>query len=292
MSSDPKLEEVIENIIARTNTDRKDIENEYQAIIEDVSKAEFEDKFLSDEHRYQYIRNILWARFVNMPPAKEYGVIPIGFDGFRLSQKGNAISTIFVIIKTNKGYQLERIACMGNFATLYRNVTLNAFYKVKLGEFRNGGLIADGRAKFDGAKSLDFDLGKILTQELHFPVIRIADAKNHLTKVGSDGYMNRLDWKIVNGFVARANTFTGNDGNERGVCTIIDDSTRHLEEQLTEDGVVIPPGMTVWIAPELMDFGAESNMLFAGTVAMQKDGRVAMNCYSVVPIILRGLQGD
>jgi hypothetical protein len=242
-------------------------------------------QFVSDEDRDRYVVAVLWSRYVARPPLKEFDVIPVGIGHIRIAKKtGKKMSEIYALVKTPEGTRLRRIALIGDLVELRKNVTLFARYRVKLSEFSSGDLMADDRSSFDNPVKLPVPPREVLEK---IPGIvrvpRLAEVKKYTSRIGSDGYVDKTDWRIVRGIIIKENRGERKDGSEFGVYTIMDDSLEP-EPVITPDGRVLPPGFTVWVPPELMEYDVESECDFAGTITLRKDGSPEMNAYVILPV--------
>jgi len=137
---------------------------------------------------------------------------------------------------------------------------------VKLGEFSSGDLVADNRAKFNNPVKLKLSPQEILAKIGIQRVANLSQAKNFLSKIGSDGYVVETDWKVVRGIIVRAYRGTRKDGTGFGVYTIVDDS---LEDE------------------PMVTYAVESECDFAGTIQVGSDGQPFMNAYLVIPVHAR-----
>jgi hypothetical protein len=111
----------------------------------------------------------------------------------------------------------------------------------------------------------------------------IADAKNNLSRIGKDGFVDQTDWRIIRGLITRYYKKQREDGTELGVYTIIDETVED-ETKVTPGGVIQRPGLTIWVAPELMLYAEESECDFVGALRLSGSAEVVMNCYLIIPI--------
>lgn len=236
-------------------------------------------QFKSDSDRHAYIRKVVWARAMGRPRVKPYNLIPVGFSHPRMAQSGIEISTLFVLVKEDDGIKLRAVIFRDSVAKDVLDVTLFAQYKdVKLGFREQDGKItmfADNRSKFLSPK-----VPKKTPQEL-IALLRkervvIGDLENHLSRKGSDGWLDKTDWKIVRGIITDKRYVTFKDGRKSGVYTLIDETVDDLGGQYL-------PGLTAWISPALMPYDKDSEVDILGTVD-KRDGAPFMNAFSVVAI--------
>lgn len=107
---------------------------------------------------------------------------------------------------------------------------------------------------------------------------------------------NSADWgadiKRMRGYVVDAYRNFGDPGdpddNDFGVMTIADDSVADMSEledtDLSTGREGSPIGLTVWMPPELVQYGEDSYVDVYGTLTRNNDGEVWMNGVSVIPI--------
>lgn len=115
----------------------------------------------------------------------------------------------------------------------------------------------------------------------------------NLSKLDGD---RTADWgsdiKRMRGYIVDAYRNFGDpsdpDDNDFGVMTVIDDSVADVSELEDTDlstgreGSAI--GLTVWMPPELVQYGEESYVDVYGTLTRNQDGEVWMNGVSVTPL--------
>lgn len=290
------IEERIAAISARTGISEGDITKDYEELFSDPN-IQSDEQFSSDEDRHSYAIGVLWTRYVLRPPVQEYEIIPIGYSSVGITQGGAPQSTVYVLTKSG----LRRLVLRGEQADQYKNVTLLAQYKnINLGEFKGGDLIgADSRTKFENPIATGLTPNAII-ERLKIKRVLVAEVSKSqsLSKVDSTGYVDSTDWRVVRGILAKHFIGTRDDGTEYGVCTITDE-TIDQEPTVTPDGRIIYPGLSAWIAPELLVYPDESMCDFIGTLQRgkkkgdtkgKKTGEVSMNCYMISPIYIREIE--
>lgn len=290
------VKEKIDSIHQRTEISVEEIEKDYREIREDPFIVQ-DEQFSTDEERHRYAVAVLWTRYVSRPPVREFEVIPVGVAGERVSSTGKKSAEVYALVKDKKGVRLRRIVLQGPVTDLRKEVNLpsgpNSFkYTVKLGEFAQGGdMIADNRAKFDNPTLLKASAEQILGRTGAKRVERLKDAEKFPSKTGSDGYLDRSDWRVVRGIITHQYRGDRKDGSEFGVLTITDLSLND-EPTVSSDGKVIQPGFTLWVAPEFVNmFQDESEVDAAGTIQIsKKSGESQMNAYLLLPVHARKME--
>lgn len=274
----------IEEISSRTEISPQEITKDYLDLFQDPFIQE-DQSFKTDHDRHSYASMVLWTRYISRPPVKDFEIITAGVSPIRATKKtGSLQSAMFVFAKGDS--KLKRLVFSGDVARHVNDITLLAKYtNVKLGQFKDGGdLIADPRSKFEDPIAVNLDTERIIGL-VKAKRINIKDAPKFPSKVGSDGYVDHTDWRVIRGIIIRGNS--GKDektGGEWGVYTI-SDQTVDDEPKVGPDGKVMRPGFTIWVSPRLMSWRDESECDFLGTVQIgQKNKEPSMNCYLILPV--------
>lgn len=281
----------IREISRRTELSEAEIVQEYEELFRDPFIHE-DPQFTNDEERHRYAVAVLWTRYTTRPPVKPHETIPIGFSGLRLTRRGRTpMSNLFALVRYGGETKLKRIVLRNESASIYKKINLFCKYVVKLGEFSKGNdLIADNRSKFVDPVALKLTPAKVL-ERLNAKKVTIKDAKKFPSRVDSAGYVDSLDWRTVRGIIARSQQGERDDGTTYGVYTL-SDSTVDTEPRVAPDGRVLRPGLTVWVAPELMLYENESEVDAVGTIQInKKTEEPSMNAYLIVPVHAREKTG-
>lgn len=274
----------IQDIRQRTGIALEEIMRDYKEVFNDpVTDARIDTSgphTVEDKHKYTCMA--LWNSYIARPPAEGYTVVPIGHTSMRKAKSsGNVYSTIYALIKGDDG--IQRIVCNGSrVAEQYKQVSLFQQYEVKLGQFKGGDYSADDRTKWTNPKRF-MNPEKIMSR-LEIPKHTVHELRNYPSQQRSDGYTDRTDWRCVEGFVARKQTFQRKDGTKGGVYTISDESCWDDEPQVNSQGDVIPPGLTCWTPPSLMVYEMNDVIRLYGSVNLQDNNEAQMNAYSIVPV--------
>ncbi|MBU2613813.1 hypothetical protein KJ925_05175 [Patescibacteria group bacterium] len=276
--------ERISTLMQRTESTEEELTEEYEKIFLDKF-IQNDPQFKTDEDRLRYASMVLWSRCVSRPPVKEYEVIPIGFSPVRTTRAGDTMSTLFALVRIDNIIVLKRIVFKGELSTKYREITPLAKYNVKLGRFQSGDLIADSRARFENPIRLKLTPQQIL-EKLEVKHITIEQSSKFPSAVGDDGYVDVTDWKAIRGIIIRASRGKREDESEWGLYVIADETVKD-EPKITSDGRYMNPGFTCWVATEMMNYSAESEAYFVGSVHLNKNGEPFMNAYLIVPIYVR-----
>lgn len=298
MSLPSFVEDKILDINKRTEISIDEIRRDFKEIFNDPFIQD-DPQFTSDEERHRYAIAVLWTRYVSRPPVKEFEVIPVGLSGERVTTTGKRTAEVYALVKSRRGVKLRRIVLQGSITEKRKEINLpnlqNSFkYNVKLGEFSKGGdMIADNRAKFDEPVLLKASARQILERAGAKRIERLKDAEKFPSKTGSDGYLDRTDWRITRGIITRQYRGERDDGSEFGVLTITDLSMND-EPTVTADGRVLQPGFSVWVAPEFVNmYQDESEIDCVGTIQIgRKTGEAQMNAFLLLPVHARRVAED
>ncbi len=281
----------IKDISRRSEVGEPELKEEYDKLFNDPWVQE-DEQFKTDSERHNFAINVLWSRYMSKPPMKPYEAIPIGHSGLRLTRSGKTpMSNLFALVKYGRDTKLKRIVLRNESAELYKEIGLFCKYTVRLGEFSKGNdLIADNRTKFVDPVALKLTPADIL-EKLNPKRVTIKDAKKFPSRIDSTGYIDTLDWRVTRGIIIRSQQGERDDGTSYGVYTL-SNITVDGEPRVTPDGRVLRPGLTVWIAPELMTFEDESEVDTVGTIQInKKTTEPSMNAYLVVPVHAREKSG-
>lgn len=273
----------ISDIQQRTGISRDEIARDYNEIFSDPFISE-DPQFKTDEERHKYAKAVLWTRYVSRPPMKEYDVIPWGFEGERITRKGTAQSSVHAFIKTNQGTKNRRVVLRGDLASKIREITQYAKYTVKLGEFQAGGdMIGDNRTRFVDPIAINISPEKLI-ERINAKRLSLKDVEKFPSKIGSDGYVDQNDLRVVRGIMIRPTRWERDDHTFGGVFTLADD-TLDEEPRVSPDGTIITPGLTCWVAPHLLVYQPESEVDAIGTTRKsKKTGEMSMNVFCILPV--------
>jgi hypothetical protein len=274
------VRERISAIASRTGISESDLWREFEGILKDPYIQS--DSFPNDDDRYRYASLVLYGRHIGRRPVKPYDVIPVGFSPLRVTSTKRGMASVFALVMEGSHAKLKRIVLMDNAVEKRKDIMLFSLYRVNLGEFSGGDLLADERSMFESPKALPMKPEEVL-ERMGVKRCTIAEAKNNLSRIGKDGFVDQTDWRIIRGLVTRYYKKQREDGTELGVYTIIDETVED-ETKVTPGGVIQRPGLTIWVAPELMLYAEESECDFVGALRLSGSGEVVMNCYLIIPI--------
>ena len=280
----------LEDISKRTSIDIEQVKKDYEKFFNSDFIKE-DTSFANDEDRHTYAKGVFWTRYILRKPTKPFDLIPIGVDSVRKSKATSLMNTSLFCLDT-KG-KIRRVSMKGDVCKEVKNIVFWSLYKgVMLGEFRDSpDLLADDRAEFEKPIKINASPMQLLEQ-LDIERTTIIDAKDHLSRVGSDGYVIKDDWKAIQGLVQRTNKNPEDSENEWGIVSLADETVdpEKMEPEVTASGEILPPGFTIFCSPSLLTFARDSEVLFLGPIVKNKNGQISMNGYCIVPIHLIPLE--
>jgi hypothetical protein len=272
--------ERINLISQKTGIDIETLNKAYLEIFSDPF-VQTDPQFQTDLDRHRYSVAILWARYIARPPAKEWQVIPIGIGPVRQSRLG-PVCCVMALTKSVGKLEMRRVIVP---ADSVEQIQLFAGYKVLLGQFKTGDLIADSRTRWENPTNTGVDANKII-EMLKIKRITIAEAKKNLSRIGPDGYVDETDWRVIRGIIVSSSR--GEKEGREWANYVIVDETVEGEPRVTSDGRVLRPGFTVWANPILMVYDSESEVDCVGTVQLGSQTQEPfMNAYLIIPVVVR-----
>jgi hypothetical protein len=292
MELPPFVVEKLEKIAERLETDIALVQAEYEEIFNDPF-VQKDPQFTSDEQRHRWASGAFWNRNMSRRPAVPTTIVPIGVDSIKNNKTTGFPQTSLFVLDTRG--KLRRISMTGDICFKTKQINFFNMYKdVKLSEFKDSSDFgADDRAKFENPAPVDINPVDIIDQ-LKIERVPISDAHNHLSKVGSDGYANKNDWKCIHGFVGYSKQTSYEEGDYGEWGKIIVSSGEEEKTAVNAAGEIVNAGFNCWTSPTLQNYPKDSECYFLGPIVegkrKTKDGReeitIAMNCYCIIPIIV------
>ena len=281
----------LEAIAEKSSSDIEQVKAKYEEFFSDPFIQE-DPQFVDDNDRHQYCIQVFWNKYILRPPVAPKTIIPIGITGANKTKKGNLTADMFVIDAADG--KLKRIVLKGDCANNVKKVLLfHKYENVELGSFRDSvDLIGDDRANFDNPIKVEATPEQIIAK-LNFKRCKISEAPNNLSRVGSDGYVDKTDWRIIRGVIASERQCQPDADYQWGFYTITDNTVKDDEPTITPDGRVVPPGFTISTNPLVMQYSRDSQCDFLGTIEKnQKDGRISMRSNCIILIHSPPPEGD
>jgi len=269
----PKVQEIITKISQTRQIPQEELVKAYL----DIYNSPFvqtDPSFIDDQSRIDYSLAVLWNRYMLRPPVREVEIVPIGISPPRLTKSGELMANLFVLCPSSK--RPIRLVLRGKeMISRVKTIVLGAKYKIKVGQFSSGDLIADERTVFDDPEGLDITLEQIM-ERLGIPEVScLADLPKYPSKIEESGFVDLSDWRKMKGVIIRANKGQRKDGTDFFVYTIADTS---LEP--TEQGYI---GVTVWTDESQFIYRPEDEVVVYGTVQVKDKGDVSVNGYLILP---------
>jgi len=281
-----EIEQKLREISSKTGIDYDFIRQDYLRAFLDPFVQE-DESFSSDEERHAFCIKIIMKNYLLRPPVKPETVIVVGLGSERITSGGMRQREIMVLWQqpNSKKWILRRLVLQEPVVDEAKNLVLFAAYQnVMLGEFSPGGdFVADNRADFSKPIKTKLNYDTLLKVVGAQRVPSLKEAAKYASRKGADGYTDVTDWKIVRGIIDRYYVGQRKDGTPFAVMNIVDESIMN-KTYVTEDGKILRPGFTVWVAPEFVRYSRDSECDFVGTIAVDEKGEASMNAYLVIPV--------
>jgi len=265
----------------------EELEKEYIEFFNDKFVQE-DESFIDDASRHDYTLMRTLAQFKKRPPVSPHSVIPIGVDSVRKDQTTGIKRTSLFVLDSKSGKN-RRLSLQGDICDVVKDISFNCLYEnVMLSKFRDSNdLSADDRAVFKNPISIDTK-AEDLVESLGLKTVNIKEAQddeNH-SRVDAKGWPIKTDWYAIRGIIRSIRRSKEDAESEWGSYKIFDRTVDPTAEPTIDaKGNKHYPGMSLWIAPMLMQYPVYSDCIFLGTIGKNpKTNEVSMNCYSVLPI--------
>ena len=243
-------------------------------------------QFKSDYDRHTYAIRLLWARMMSKPPTREVYVIPFGLTDARQTKSG-LMSRVYVMYRLPEEKQWHKgvVILTDAQAALWETVQLFSVYKIRVsaGSTASNILWSTPDTNFDElVKTLNVDPIEFLEKSVGVKRFRLAEVHKNLSRrVGR--FVDELDLKGLDAFVLRFRTGQRKDGSKFGLYVVSDDSVG-AEDELDEEGRLIPAQFTVWVPYIFVKYDVDSEIYVYGQVTVDSEGRPFMNAIGVIPV--------
>lgn len=266
------------------------IENLKQKYNEYYDGVKEDPAFLSEEKRHEYCSQILWNNYGFRTPMSPHDIVPLGFETPRMT-KGGRMATLFAFDIAKQ--KMIPVVIRDKKIQDLKHISVGSIYKdTDLGENKDGSAyFADDRTSFKDPVFQEGLQAQLMTH-LKIPVVKISEAINNLSKKDSAGYVDKLDWKCINGFIFRDPNIKTEGVDKKGnpaffaIYTVNDASIRDGIPAIrtTDDGSVevTRSGMTVFINPWLAKFPKDCQCYFYGTLEANENKEVSMRAFVII----------
>lgn len=273
----------LERLAKALNVDIETLKQEYLKLFYS-DRIQNNPSLRDDEEKHAYAIRVFWIKHVAKPPSKEYVVIPFGFIETRISKStGVPISRIYVMVyDESKRLNKAVIICRGLQADLWKDLELFMIYRVKLFGGSNGVYIATSETRFDDPRPLNMDPLDFLRKYVGVKLFKLKDVYKNLSKRQGQ-YIDEFDLKAIDGIVVRMASGKRPDGTNWAFYIVSDDSVGP-EEEVDEEGRIIPTQLTVWVPSSLAKYAEDSELILYGTVQLNKDNMPFMNGIGLIPV--------
>ena len=283
------VEAMFSQLVSKWGISRETIIKEYQREFE-ISGTFATKQFPSStpekllEMRQRYAIGKAFQMLIQRPPVADYTYIYLGHQGKKMSKGGKApYINAYVGVQEAGEFKIKRMVGNGKYADTPLALAPLTIYTSSLGKFAEGGdFILDDRANVRPVQPSNLTV-YALCEQLKIPIVTIAEAYENPSKtIASTGYVVDTDWRCIIGFVSGTpRTFKPKDAAETsdilsGVITITDMT---VQEKPTQDnqGRIIMPGITGWVAPEFTIFDDGAYCAFLGPITKKLDTTTNLN---------------
>lgn len=207
-------------------------------------------------------------------------VIPIGVTPLRTTKQGKRAS-IFALIKDVDRWKLDEIVFRGSLALTVDGIELYKVYNDVIVTSKGYFYEANVNTKFN-SYTTELNEMDVLKK---FRKVKMNEMKNALSRIDDRGFVDRTDLRVFEGFVIGNPRKKIDDERHIAVYDVTDDTLE--ESDISPDGTIVKPVMSVWCHPRFARWGDASRLLFVGTLEKRRnDGVVQMNAIYVKPIVV------
>lgn len=280
------LNEKIDQISQKTGLKREDLINEVNEVANDKHLADY-----PQDERLAYAVRIIHTRHISKEPTKEVSkFIPFGIRDKRKTANGWR-AEIYALMREEgeANWSKKEIICEGVFSDMPASLQLFSLYENVRVEDRYYSYGVLPSTKFDATNAKPFeDELEFLQKYCKFPrLTTLRELLTHRTKIGEDGYPERMDMYIVSGITKRYRKgIRKKDNSPYGIYEIADESLGMEEEQVIIEGkeLIIPTRITVWTPLRFIKWERESELSFLGNVLIHPDKKEPyVNAYCAFP---------
>ena len=252
------------------------------------------ENFRSDHVTHSYTIRLLWVRVLSRPPSREIYVIPFGVADARQTRAG-LLSRVYVLYRLPDSREWRKgvVVLSDAQAPLWETVQLFVVYKIRVAAGRGGdGLFwSTPETRFDEpVKTVTVDPIEFLEKTVGVKRFRLAEVHRNLSR-RQGRFVDEFDIKGLDAFVVRFRVGQRKDGTRFGLYVVSDDSVG-VEDELDEEGRLIPAQFTVWVPHVFVKYDVDSELYLYGHVMVDSEGRPFMNAIGVIPIHARPLSID
>lgn len=280
----------LKNLSEKTGRSMKEIIGIYaDKLTSDFVQDDAQFKTEEDKHRYVY--QATFVSVASRPPTNIISFIPIGYDEKRRTKTGKNISSIYgFVVNDDDEYTKSKIVCKGKSADLINTIEPFYRYKISVGG-KNGLFFADDLSNFyDEEYVVDQDPIDLIVKEWDAKIIDIRKTVDFPSRLDKNGYVDKMDLRIIRGHVISHTEIDRNDGTQGSVYNIGDESIAlGNEDEITDSGIIIPNRFTVWCPNQFLIWDNDSMLDFVGYIQHKsKTGESGtepqMNAICVIPV--------
>jgi len=162
----------------------------------------------------------------------------------------------------------------GKHSGVHKTIQWGKIYEnVKLGSYQTGAMGGDDRAIFENPKELQDEEGVL--KRVGAKTVTIRSMIEHPSKRTASGYTDESDLRILNAIISRGSEGTRKNDDTPWANYVVTDETVGMEDEVREDGTLVPNNLTIWIDQIYAGIPDLSLCQFIGTVRIPEQGQNA-----------------
>ena len=277
------MSQEIENINEYTKTRLEDLAKRAGLSV-DTLNTEFNkymkeqwviDQVPDESGRKKYIIALLYAQYQSRPKVDEFTVIPVGVNSRHTTSKGDRTAITALIKRGSIGEPtLKQVLFWGKHSGVHKTIQWGKIYEnVKLGSYQTGAMSGDDRAIFENPKELQDE--ETILKRVGAKSVTIRNMIENPSKKLASGYTDETDLRILNAIISRGAEGTRKTDNSPWANYVVTDETVGMEDEVREDGTLVPNNLTIWIDQIYAGLPELSLCQFIGTIRVPDQGQNA-----------------
>ena len=277
------MSQEIENINEYTKTRLEDLAKRAGLSV-DTLNTEFNkymkeqwviDQVPDESGRKKYIIALLYAQYQSRPKVDEFTVIPVGVNSRHTTSKGDRTAITALIKGGSIGEPtLKQVLFWGKHSGVHKTIQWGKIYEnVKLGSYQTGAMSGDDRAIFENPKELQDE--ETILKRVGAKSVTIRNMIENPSKKLASGYTDETDLRILNAIISRGAEGTRKTDNSPWANYVVTDETVGMEDEVREDGTLVPNNLTIWIDQIYAGLPELSLCQFIGTIRVPDQGQNA-----------------
>ncbi|MEM4534984.1 MAG: hypothetical protein QW764_02950 [Desulfurococcaceae archaeon] len=240
-------------------------------------------QFKDDDDKHGFCIRAIWVKYASAQPTTEYEFIPIGVKSPKKSKfDGLWRGQIYALVKRSKELTKAVIFATGRESFIVNEIKPFFAYKARLASWSEDRLSTTSITKLSEPKMITVNPLDLLKKYLNVKEIKVADTPYAVSSMKDEKFVDEWDLRLIRGIVLNFGE-GGDDESGKWAYYIIADESATGEERVTENGIIIPNRLWVWIPPQFLKYDVGSELYFLGTIALS-DREPRMNAISVIPV--------